>query len=151
MRFAIAIFGSAELQARFARIPPGMIGGLNSLGILATEIAWRDCDAWLDRLLVYLQGNRDYLVDELQRRCPDIEMNKPESTFLAWLDCRGISLNCPPQQHFLEEAKVAFNEGADFGPQGVGGKGFVRLNFATSLTILDKIIVQMADSIPKRT
>lgn len=140
MRFAIAVFGSPELQARFARIPPGMIGGLNSLGILATEIAWRDCDAWVDRLLAYLQGNRDFVVSEIQRRCPSISLHSPESTFLAWLDCRDIPLNCSPHEHFLTQAKVAFNDGADFGPQGIGGEGFVRLNFATSRSILADIV-----------
>lgn len=148
MRFAIAVFGSSELQARFAKIPPGMIGGLNSLGILATEIAWRDCDAWVDRLLVYLQANRDFVVSEIQRRCPSISVHSPESTFLAWLDCRGIPLNCSPQEHFLTEAQVAFNDGADFGPQGIGGEGFVRLNFATSRSILADIVDKTISSVP---
>ncbi len=148
MRFAIAVFGSPELQARFAKIPPGMIGGLNSLGIVATEIAWRDCDPWVDRLLTYLQGNRDFVVSELQSRCPSIAMHAPESTFLAWLDCRGIPLNCPPQEHFLTQAQVAFNDGADFGPHGMGGEGFVRLNFATSRAILANIVDKTISAVP---
>lgn len=149
MRFAIAVFGSPELQARFLKTPPGMIGGLNSLGIVATEIAWRDCDAWVDRLLVYLQGNRDFVVSEVQRRCPSISMHSPESTFLAWLDCRGIPLNCSPHEHFLTQAQVAFNDGADFGPQGLGGEGFVRLNFATSRSILADIVDRTISAVPQ--
>lgn len=148
MRFAIAVFGSEQLQEKFQQVPPGMIGGLNSIGILATEIAWRDCDAWLDRLVVYLQGNRDYLVAEFQKRCPSVRLKAPESTFLAWLDCREISLNRSPHDHFLTQAGVAFNDGEDFGPQGAGGEGFVRLNFGTSREILAEIVDKTIKSIP---
>lgn len=148
MRFAIAVFGSPQLQARFQQIPPGMVGGLNSIGILATEIAWRDCDPWLDSLLVYLQGNRDYLVAEFKRRCPSVAIHSPESTFLAWLDCRAVALNCSPHEHFLNQAKVAYNNGEDFAPTGGGGEGFVRLNFATSRQILSSIVDKTIESIP---
>ena len=148
LRFAIAVFGSPELQERFAQVPPGMIGGLNSIGILATEIAWRDCDPWLDRLLPYLQGNRDYLVAEFARRCPAIRLQAPESTFLAWLDCRGVQLNRSPHEHFMTQAGVAYNNGEDFGPGGRGGDGFVRLNFGTSQSLLSNIIDKTIESLP---
>ena len=145
LRFAIAIFGSQALQDRFNQVPRGARGGLNSLGVLATEVAWRDCDDWLDQLVIYLQGNRDFVIEQLSTRLPQIEVPKPESTYLAWLGCQNLPINRDPFEHFLETGKVAFNSGLDFGS---GGEGFVRLNFATSRTILGEILDRVVNSLP---
>jgi cystathionine beta-lyase len=121
-----------------------MIGGLNSMGMTATEIAWRECGDWLDDMVGYLEGNRDFVIRELSTRVPQIKCSTPESTFLAWLNCTGADLNEDPFNHFLNTAKVAFNPGTDFGP---GGEGYVRLNFGTSRQILTEIIDRTVDSI----
>ena len=147
LRFAIAIFGSSALQDRFNTLPKGAIGGLNSLGALATEIAWSECDDWLDRAVVYLEGNRDFVFDQLSTRLPEIKLCRPQSTYLAWLGCQALPLNQDPFEHFLDVGKVAFNSGPDFGS---GGEGFVRLNFATSRSILTEIIDRTVGSLPDR-
>jgi len=133
------------LQDRFNTWPKGALGGVNSLGVLATEVAWRDCDDWLDELLGYLQGNRDFVLQQVQSRMPNVEIFKPEATYLAWLGCQALPLNKEPFDHFLEVAKVGFGNGVDF---GTGGEGFVRLNFATSRTILAEIIDRTVASLP---
>jgi cystathionine beta-lyase len=55
------------------------------------------------------------------------------------MDGRGLGLpaEVTPQQHFLEHAKVALSDGADFGDPG---RGHVRLNFATSIEILEEML-----------
>ncbi len=58
---------------------------------------------------MYLQGNRDFLADTLAKDFPGVEMHKPEGTFLAWLDCRGLDLPTEPQKFFQEHAKVGLN------------------------------------------
>jgi cystathionine beta-lyase len=68
----------------------------------------------------------------------------PEATYLAWLDCRALELAPDPQRFFLERAGVALSDGAPFGD---AGKGFVRLNFATSRAILDEILERMAKAL----
>ena len=145
LRFAIAIFGSLALQDQFNRVPKGIIGGLNSLGALATEVAWSECDEWLDSVIVYLQGNRDFVFDQFGSRLPEIGLYKPQSTYLAWLDCQALPINRDPFEHFLDVGKVAFNSGPDFGS---GGEGFVRLNFATSRSILTEIVDRAVGSLP---
>ena len=44
-------------------------------------------------------------------------------------------------QHFLDRAKVALSNGADFGNPG---KGHVRLNFGTSAEVLNEILGRLA-------
>jgi cystathionine beta-lyase len=145
LRFAIAVFGSPQLRERFDKVPERVRGGLNSLGVLATEVAWRDCESWLDSLIGYLRGNRDFLVSQIHQRIPGMEMRLPESTFLSWLDCAQLPINGSPFEHYLQVGKIGMNDGEDFGD---GGAEHVRLNFATSRTILTEIVDRLARATP---
>ena len=61
-------------------------------------------------------------------------MNKPEGTYLAWLDCRELGLTVEQlDAFFAKEAKVGLNNGATFGKQG---EGYMRLNFGCSREVL---------------
>jgi len=75
-------------------------------------------------------------------------MALPEGTYLAWLDCRGLSLPQDPYHFFLERARVAMNDGGEFGK---AGEGFLRLNFGCSkrmltdaLTLMEKALLQVS-------
>lgn len=96
------------------------------MGIVAATAAYRDGRAWHDQLMAYLTANRDLLVDFVHDQLPGIRMVKPEATYLAWLDCRQADLPDNPFKFFLSHAKVALENGENFGK---GGEGFVRLNF----------------------
>ena len=145
LRFAIAIFGSDALRAQFDSLPERVRGGLNSAGVAATEVAWRDCDDWLDALVAYLAANRDFLYERIAGQLPAMTLRKPEATFLSWLDCSNLGINGSPFEHFLHAGKVAFSDGDDFGD---GGAGFVRLNFATSRAVLTKILDRVEAAVP---
>ncbi len=147
LRYAVVIFGSQALQDRYNQTPDRLRGGINSFGVLATEAAWRDCDDWFAQLRRYLEGNRDYAMDFIAKELPEIEVRRPEATFLSWLDCTNVSLNPDPHAFFLERAGVGLSDGADFGQ---GGANNVRLNFATSRTILTQILTQMRDAVRAR-
>jgi cystathionine beta-lyase len=68
-------------------------------------------------------------------------MTKMEATYLAWLDCKDAGIPGNPFDFFLKEAKVALNDGAEFGR---GGEGFVRLNFACPRKTLTEALDRMA-------
>ena len=73
---------------------------------------------------------------------PEIVFRKPEGTYLALLDCREVDTGeVTPAEFFLEHAKVAFNEGADFGVHGIG---HCRMNFATGPEIITEAVEKMA-------
>jgi cysteine-S-conjugate beta-lyase len=144
LRCAVAVFGSDELQARFNSLPAHLRGGLSSLGLAATELAWREGQPWLDEALAYLDANRDYAARFIAERLPQVRHAKPEATYLAWLDCRALPLDPDPARFFLSRARVALSDGAAF---GAVGEGFVRLNFATSRTLLAEILERMRAAI----
>ena len=95
-------------------------------------------------MLAYLEDNRDYVRRYVAENLPGIHVIVPEGTFLAWLDCREAGIPNTPQQFFLQEARVALNDGAIFGR---GGEGFVRLNFACPYAILVEALDRMREAL----
>ncbi|MCB1766113.1 MAG: putative C-S lyase, partial [Candidatus Competibacteraceae bacterium] len=81
------------------------------------------------------------------RALPGIQATVPEATYLAWLDCRDAGIPGNPQRFFLEQAGVALNDGATFGP---GGEGFVRVNFACPRARLAEGLERMRGVLLKR-
>ncbi len=73
-------------------------------------------------------------------------MTRMEATYLAWIDCRDSGISGRPFDFFLKEAKVALNDGVEFGR---GGEGFVRLNFACPRKTLTEAIDRMATALEK--
>jgi cystathionine beta-lyase len=124
---SFAIIQNPELRKHFLAATGGLVHGVNILGYTATLAAYQDGQEWLDQLLVYLQDNRDFLSQYVERDLPGIDMVKLEGTYLAWLDCRNTPIADQPAKFFLEQARVGLNEGTRFGP---GGEGYVRLNLA---------------------
>lgn len=134
-----------ELRKRIQEARRGLLGWVNLMGMTAGVAAYKHGDEWLKQVLHLLKGNRDFLADYLSENIPGIHMNKPEATYLAWLDCRDLNLPQAPAQFFLENARVALNNGEDFGEPG---RGFVRLNFGCSretlTTALNRISCALA-------
>ena len=129
---SFAIIQNPELRKRYQHATRGLVSGINILGWTAAIAAYRGGQEWLTQVLAYLEANRDYLFDFVQKELLGIKMTKPEATYLAWLDCRATGLD-DPYGFFLQKARVALNDGKTFGH---GGKGFVRLNFACSRATL---------------
>ncbi len=136
---SVAIVQNPELRASLKAARVGLVPDVNIMGYVAALAAYRDGRPWLDRILAYLEANLDYLVQAVDA-LPGVSMARPEGTHLGWLDCRQAGIPGNPHRFFLQEAKVAVNDGSTFGK---GGEGFVRLNFgcprATLVEALDRI------------
>jgi cystathionine beta-lyase len=142
LKCAIGIVPNPALRERLTAAVADLVPKINVLGHTAAVAAYRDGDSWLEALLHYLEGNRDFLLAELPRRLPGVTMARPEATYLAWLDCRAARIpGGDPYTFFLERAKVALNDGKLFGS---GGDGFVRLNFACPRPLLTEGLDRMA-------
>ncbi|QRN84153.1 pyridoxal phosphate-dependent aminotransferase [Chloroflexota bacterium] len=144
---SVYVAQSEALRDKLQHSMTMLLGHPNILGTRAALAAYRDSQDWLDELLVYLEANRDYLVDYARSELPGISIWKPEGTFLAWLDCRELDLPVSPQQFFLENAKVGLNKGTDFGDKG---EGFVRLNFGCPRTLLTEGLERMKKALANR-
>ncbi|MCX6038958.1 MAG: aminotransferase class I/II-fold pyridoxal phosphate-dependent enzyme, partial [Chloroflexi bacterium] len=140
-----AILSNQELLKRYKETVEQMAMHVSSLGLTAAQAAFSGaCDDWLAALRVYLTGNRDFLVEYVKREFNGIRVTVPDATYLAWLDCnelvRSGKIYGTPHEFFLKQAKVALNEGNEF---GFGGEGFVRLNFGCPRKTLEDALERM--------
>ena len=147
LKCSVAIIEDKELRQAFLDAKRGIVPWVNLLGQVAALAAYRDGGDWLRQVLDYLTANRDFLLDYVTSRLPGVRMARPEGTYLAWLDCRQAGLPGNPHKFFLEEARVAMNDGAVFGQ---GGAGFVRLNFGCPRATLEDALVRMERALAER-
>ena len=111
------------------------------LGHVGFEAAYTKGEGWLSGLIEHLQGNIDYLDICLKEYMPCITMRKPEGTYLAWLDCRGLGLsNEGLKSFFFEEAKLGLSAGVSFGKEG---DGFMRINLATPRATVEEAVSRL--------
>lgn len=144
---SILICTNPELRNSIECARRGLLGYVNIMGMTAGEAAYRYGGEWLTEVLTLLESNRDYVYNFLAENMPLIHMVKPQATYLAWLDCRDLHLPESAQKFFLKNARVALNEGAEFGE---AGKGFVRLNFACPRETLTEALERMAAALKLR-
>jgi cystathionine beta-lyase len=144
LRCAVAILGSDDVARRFRKLARHIRGGLSVPGIEAIQQAWRYGGPWLEAAVTHLEANRDFVVECVRADLPGIDVVAPESTYLAWLDCRSLDLAPTPYEFFLEKARVALSPGRSFGPPG---EGFARINFATSRGILSEALERMVKAL----
>jgi cysteine-S-conjugate beta-lyase len=131
--YAFAVVQNPELRKKIQAARRGLVGEPNLLGQVAAEAAYRGGAEWLDQALVYLQANRDFLVNFIHNELPDLKIHPPEGMYLAWIDCRDAGIEGSATEFFLKNARVGLSDGSFFGK---GGEGFVRMNFACTRATL---------------
>jgi cysteine-S-conjugate beta-lyase len=143
VRAAVVHVGSQQVRDGWNALPGHLMGVPSSVGVEATMAAWTQGDHWFGEVMQVLDRNRLMLGDLLAAKLPHVRYIAPVATYLGWLDCRALGLGDAPHHAFLEHGKVELSNGQDFGP---GGHGHVRLNFATSASILTEIVDRMASA-----
>jgi cystathionine beta-lyase len=119
--------------------------GPSPLGVVALEAAYRHGEEWLDELLLYLEGNRNFLQEFVREEVPGIKMTELEGTYLAWLDCRDLQVtDCSLSDFFVKKAKIAVNDGQWFGP---GGEGFIRFNIGCPRPLLEEGLNRIREAV----
>jgi len=141
-----AVIQDPELRKRFCQAGAGLVHGANLLGYTAALAAYREGGGWLDEVLAYLEANRDLLQEYVAKHLPGVEMIVPEGTYLAWLDCSAAGIDGEPSEFFVNEARVALNSGARFGP---GGEGHVRLNFGCPRSTLVEALQRISSALER--
>ncbi|HRQ99202.1 MAG TPA: MalY/PatB family protein [Candidatus Syntrophosphaera sp.] len=117
----------------------------NTFGIIALTAAYRESEDWLEELICYLQGNRDFLVDYIQAELPQLKVNTPEATYLAWIDFSYLGLTDDEVQKLLiEKAGIVLEPGIKY---GIEGSGFQRLNFGCPRKTLSLALERMKKAI----
>ena len=140
LKCAAVVTASPVTASIVDRFPPDARWRIGHLGVIAAVAAYNEGEGWLDQLLRTLDHRRSVLGELLSERLPAVRWQPPEATFLAWLDCGAIGPDDEARELFLQRGKVALEPGLRFGAPGAG---HVRLNFATSVGILDEATRRM--------
>ena len=110
---------------------------LNIMSIEAVKAAYKDSEEWLEGMLKYLKRNIEILKEAFPKDYK-ITVLDMDGTYLAWLDCRKLNLSVDELNDlFLNKAGVWLHNGATFGK---GGEGFMRMNLACPVSVLEEAI-----------
>lgn len=143
LKAGLLVTASDRARAAADRLP-ALAEHAGLLGVLASEVAFAEGDAWLDAVLARLDANRARLGKLLTEQLPEIVWTPPQASYLAWLNCRALGLGDEPARTFLDRGRVALAPGADYGRLGAE---HVRLNFGTSAEMVGDMVRRMADAV----
>ncbi len=118
---------------------------LNNIGLAAAKAAYQYGENWLEQLMEYLASNFKFMDEFLKTRIPEIKLVKPEGTYLAWLDCRGLGISDEEIEDLIvNKAKLWLDGGTMFGKDG---EYFQRVNIACPKATLEKALLQLEEAV----
>jgi len=119
--------------------------GLNIFGYKACEIAYNECEDWLDELIKVLAANKKLVEDFMKKNIPEIKVIDLEGTYLQWLDFRSLEKDHKALEKFMQiEAQFFLDEGYIFGDEG---KGFERINLACPTRVLKEALERLLEAV----
>ena len=141
LKAAIIITQNQEMFEELNVMPEANHWRASLLGGFAMAKAFRDGDKWLAETMTQLDHNRKLVRELLAKYLPKAKYVIPQNSYLAWIDISCLGLGDNASELLIENQKVAFNPGTEFGAQyGV----YIRLNFATSPEIIEEGIKRLS-------
>jgi cystathionine beta-lyase len=110
----------------------------------AQEAAFKYGADYADELMRVIVSNKEKVVSMLEQANSKIKVIEPEGLYLLWLDFRAYKKD--PEEimdQLLYQAKVWLNNGSMFGKSG---KGFFRMNLATTPELIEEATRRIIDS-----
>ena len=108
------------------------------LANVATEAAYTYGEEWVEELRQYLDGNFRFMKQYLEEHLPEVKMQIPEGTYLAWADFRGFGLpDDEVKRKIVQEAGVIIEDGRTFVSDG---EGYIIFNLACPRSVFDRAL-----------
>lgn len=136
LRASYVVIPSEKLREQFfAAQKKTHTDEISCLGKVAIAAALSDGGlAYRKALLPYLAENIDLVCSILGDGLPQVQVMRPESTFLVWVDFSALPFSEDIlRSRLIDEAGVGFSDGKSFGEPGVG---FYRINIGLQKRIL---------------
>lgn len=146
LQVSTTVFPNIELKEKYEDVQGRLDSKRNNcFSLVSNMAAYEHGEEWLEQLLVYLEGNIDYIINFCKENIPQIKPNRPNCTYLMWLDCKDLGLDRDDLvDFFINKAKLGLNDGRSFGE---GGEGYMRLNVACSRLLLEKAMNQLKEAV----
>lgn len=121
------------------------ISSPNIFGGEALIAAYDESEDWLNELLTYLEGNRNFFINYINENIPKLKAIKPEGTYLMWVDCSDLNMDSHElRDFFVNKCRVALNDGSMFGEEG---QNFMRFNIGCPRTLLKEALERIEKGI----
>ncbi len=146
MGCSILIVQNKDIRETISNTLRGLGVHVNIMGYEAAYGAYSGGQEWLDQLLVYLKGNRDFAIEYIRELMPQIKTTVPTATYLLWMDMRDLGIDDLPT-FCVEEAKLNLSSGEFFGTRG---EGFMRMNLGCPRATLKQGLDQLKAALDKR-
>ena len=144
LKCAIIVSQSDSMNEILKKLPMAVHYRASILGAFASAAAFADGEIWLDSVVRQLDHNRFLIRELLKSKLPTVKYHIPQNGYLAWLDLSSLELGEDPAAALLKRGRVGLNAGHIYGAQCAQ---YVRLNFATSPTIIgqavDRIVLSL--------
>lgn len=117
----------------------------NAAGIAAAQAVYENGDEWYEAVKKYILGNIDFADDFIKNELPGVTMNRPEGTYLIWLDFRPLGFSADQLEDLIvNKAGLWLDRGKIFGRSG---EGFERINIACPRVVLKEALERIKSSI----
>lgn len=139
LQCANLIVPNAKLRTEFIRqLDRNQFTLVNSMGMVATEAAYRYGETWLESLLSYIRENQKYFASAINGSGWGLRVHEMDSLYLAWIDCRALGMSADELDDFmLTRGRVWFDSRQKF---GIDGEGFLRANLACPRAVIDEAL-----------
>ncbi|WP_405018345.1 aminotransferase class I/II-fold pyridoxal phosphate-dependent enzyme [Kitasatospora sp. NBC_00070] len=146
LKCAQLVFSAEQDAQLWSGVADFYIRSVSRLGVAALCAAYEEQGSldWLVATLGRLRENSRTVAEAVAADMPGVRCTPPESTYLAWLDCRSLGVT-DVAAYFREHAGVALCDGEEF-----GSPGFARLNFALPPDQLERALAAMAGAVADR-
>ncbi|URN94663.1 MAG: pyridoxal phosphate-dependent aminotransferase [Candidatus Pristimantibacillus lignocellulolyticus] len=105
------------------------------------EVAYEECDVWLQQLQIYLESNLQFVSAFIKDHFSKLKVIEPDGTYLLWIDCRNLFHDEQQiKEWIVTNSRVSVSFGSSFGSQG---NGFIRINLAAPKVILEEALHRM--------
>jgi len=118
---------------------------LNAVSYRACEIAYNECEDWLDQVILLISENAHVTERYMKENIPEIRVLPMEGTYLQWWDCRQLFDDHLEMEAFMQKKAFLFlDEGYVFGETG---KGFERINLACPTWVLREALGRLGEAV----
>ncbi|MBQ0052681.1 MAG: pyridoxal phosphate-dependent aminotransferase [Treponema sp.] len=116
-------------------------GEPNAFAVQAVVSAFSKGKDWLEELREYVWQNRRLVEKFVESEIPCIKAIKSDATYLVWLDVSKTGLDGNDfAEKLRSETGLVLSEGNQYGK---GGESFVRMNLATSKTVVEDALSRL--------
>ncbi len=139
LRCAQLISHRASDHETLNALHPVLNHSMTTLGQHTTVAAYTNGDAWLEDVRVRIAANHEQFRLSMSELAPQVRIERPEATYLSWLDVSDVS-GADPVTAALQHGVRVDSQGSGYGS---GSADRIRVNLATSPDRVAEIVQRL--------